>query len=228
MHLMRNVLLFFSSLAVVMTAGAGTIVGHVTARGAELPGGSGGSDAYASRRYKYVERIDYDRLADFVIYIDQPVGAPPPADRPATVVQKDAAFDPHVLPVMVGTAVRWPNEDDIYHNVFSMSDAKEFNLGLYKESAGSAPAVMFDKLGRVDVFCGIHSKMHCIILVVPSAYFAVANDRGRYRIENVPPGTYKLKAWHERLPSQVREITVPADGEVTVDFELSLAGAKAD
>ena len=227
MHAMKKVLLFVSSLAVVMAADAGTIVGHVTARGAELPGG-GSDGAYASRRYKYVERIDYDRLTDFVIYIDQPVGEPPPADRPATVVQKDAAFEPHVLPVMVGTAVRWPNEDDIYHNVFSMSDAKEFNLGLYKESAGSAPAVIFDKLGRVDVFCGIHSKMHCIILVVPSAHFAMANDRGRYRIENVPAGTYKLKAWHERLPAQVREIIVPEDGEVTVDFELSLAGAKAD
>jgi|UniRef100_UPI0040498928 plastocyanin len=201
---------------------AGTVVGTVSGQGAVDTGAAGGG-AYASRRYKFVERVDYDRLTDFVVYIDQPVdvtGEPP--KHPAAVVQKDAAFDPHVLPVMVGTAVRWPNEDDIYHNVFSMSETKDFNLGLYKDKTDNAPAVLFDRLGRVDVFCGIHSKMHCIILVMPSRFFAVADARGNFRIENIPPGTYRLKAWHERLPARVTEVTVPETGEVKVDFVLSL------
>lgn len=210
------------SLLAVLSAEAGTITGHVAARAVAGTGDGGGGGAYASRRYKFVERIDYDHLSDFVVYIDQVIPHTTPSDKPMTVVQKDAAFDPHVLPVMVGTAVRWPNEDDIYHNVFSMSDTKEFNLGLYKDSSDSAPAVLFDRVGRVDVFCGIHSKMHCIILVLPSPFFAVADGRGNYRIEGVPPGTYRLKAWHERLPSQTIEITVPAEGEAKADFELSL------
>ena len=75
----------------------------------------------------------------------------------------------------------------------------------------------------MDVFCGIHSKMHCIVLVLPSPFFAVADQHGRYTIKGVPPGTYRLRAWHERLPSQTREITVPAEGGVTADFVLTLA-----
>lgn len=226
MPMLKKALLFLCALEITGIATAGTIVGTVAAQGAVDAGGEGGG-AYASRRYKFVERVDYDRLTDFVVYIDQPVEGEAPK-QPAAVVQKDAAFDPHVLPVMVGTAVRWPNEDDIYHNVFSMSETKDFNLGLYKDNTDRAPAVLFDKLGRVDVFCGIHSKMHCIILVLPSRFFTVADRRGNYRIEDVPPGTYRLKAWHERLPGRTREITVPEQGEVTVDFVLSLGEPHID
>lgn len=200
---------------------AGTITGKVSGRGAEVPATGGGDGAYSSRRYKFVERVDYDQLTDFVVYIDQTVDGDAP-NEPASMVQKDASFDPHVLPIMVGTTVRWPNQDVIFHNVFSMSETKEFNLGLYKDKTENAPTVLFDKVGRVDVFCGIHSKMHCIVLVLPSRCFAVADSHGNYRIEGVPPGTYKLKAWHERLPSQTREITVPGKGEVVADFVLSL------
>ena len=135
-------------------------------------------------------------------------------------VQKEAAFEPHVLPVAVGTTVRWPNEDDIYHNVFSMSDTKEFDLGLYKKE--KEPGLVFDKAGRVDVFCGIHSKMHCIVLVVPNPYFAKADAKRRFVIRDVPAGTYKLRAWHERLPSRTIDVVVPESGEVKVDFVLGL------
>lgn len=213
------------SLAVA-TAGAlqaGTIVGTVRAQGApEAKESSGGGGAYASRRYKFAERIDYDALRDFVVSIDQPVaaGAGAPA-APGKIVQRDASFEPHVLPIAVGTSVKWPNEDDIYHNVFSMSETKEFDLGLYGRER--TPVIVFDKVGRVDVFCGIHTSMHCIILVLPNPYFAMADARGRYVIKDVPAGTYRLKAWQERVPSQVKEVTVPADGEVTVDFVLGFS-----
>lgn len=206
----------FNSLA------GGTITGAV--RGAPAPGApeaAGRAGAYDSRRYKYVEKIDYERLRDFVIYLDQEMPASSvPGRATVTTTQRDANFEPHVLPVAVGTTVRWPNEDDIFHNVFSMSEAKPFDLGYYKKE--KLPEIVFDRVGQVDVFCAIHTKMHCIILVVPNRFFAMADDKGRFTIANVPAGTYKVRAWHERLPSKVQTVVVPAEGEVKSDFVLSL------
>ena len=203
---------------------AGSITGTVRGVPPPVVGAPGeGGGAYESRRYKYVEKIDYASLRDFVIYVEAPLNAVVPEGDRARVVkttQRDASFDPHVLPVVVGTTVRWPNEDDIFHNVFSMSDAKEFDLGYYKKE--KVPEVRFDRVGRVDVFCAIHTKMHCIILVVPNPFFAMADDKGRFAIRNVPAGTYKVRAWHERLPSQTKELVVPADGDVKVDFALGV------
>jgi len=205
------------------SAMAGTIKGSVRAQGTEKAQGSGGDDGYGSRRYKFVEKVDYSKMKDFVVSIDQVVngaGDSIPAENPI-VVQRDANFEPHVMPVAVGTGVKWPNKDDIYHNVFSMSDTEEFNLGLYGKE--KTPIIVFDKIGRVDVFCSIHTKMHCIILVLPNSFFAMADARGNYSIKDVPTGTYRLKAWHERMPALVKEVTVPAEGEVDVDFVLGLA-----
>src|SRR5262249_29144523 len=130
-------------------------------------------------------------------------------------------FRPHILPVVMGTTVEWPNNDDIFHNVFSMSEAKPFDLDLYK---GNPPEkhVTFDKAGRVDVFCSIHASMHCIVLVLENPYFAPVDDQGHYRIPNVPAGKYRLKAWHERLPAETHEITVSETGEVKTDFVLGI------
>lgn len=201
----------------------GTITGVVNAKGAPEAAESGGDGAYQSRRYKFAEKVDYDRLTDFVIYVDEPLASVTPAGTTpvAITTQKNAVFDPHVLPIAVGTTVKWPNEDDIYHNVFSMSDPKVFNLGLYHQER--VPVLTFDKVGRVDVFCAIHSQMHCIILVVPNPFFAKADATQTFVIRDVPAGTYKLRAWHERLPSQVKEVVVPAQGAVRVDFTLGLA-----
>jgi len=123
--------------------------------------------------------------------------------------------------VVVGTKVEWPNNDDIFHNVFSMSETKPFDLELYK---GNPPekTVVFDKPGRVDVFCSIHANMNCVVLVLENPYFAVADNARHFSITNVPAGTYKLKAWHERLPAQTQEITVPENGEVRADFILGI------
>ena len=213
-------------LGLVTLVHGGTITGTVKAKGApeSAAGAAAGGDAYQSRRYKYAERLDYDQLRDFVVYVDSPVaGAPfsPPA-QPAVIEQRDASFVPHVLPILIGTMVAWPNRDDIFHNVFSMSQTKAFDLGMYSADQ-PAKRVIFDRLGQVDVFCAIHAKMHCIVLVLENPYFALADDRGRFVIRNVPAGTYKLRAWHERVPGQVKEITVPAEGDVQVDFALGVA-----
>ena len=209
-----------AALCLAGPVSAGTITGTVTGRGAPGASGGGGGDKYASRRYKFVERVDYAKLTDFIVYVDQVPATPPPPGK-ATVVQKDAAFEPRVLAISVGSTVLWPNEDDIYHNVFSMSEPREFNLGLYSAKE-APPAITFDRTGRVDVFCSIHTKMHCIVLVLPNPWFALSDARGRFVIRDVPAGTYKLRAWHERLPSATKEIIVPAEGEVSVDFVLGL------
>ena len=213
---------------VCLTAAAGDITGTVRAQGkAAADNGTATDGAYANRKYKFAEKVDYSAMHDFVVYLEGPVGT---NSAPATnvvqvatmrVAQHDALFSPHVLPVMVGTTVEWPNNDSIFHNVFSMSDAKQFDLGLYKDSPPEKH-VTFDKPGRVDVFCSIHENMHCIVLVLENPYFASTDENGRYAITNIPPGTYKLKAWHERLPADEREITVPASGEVRADFTLSI------
>lgn len=211
-------------------AQSGTITGTVRARGKEAAdAGAFGGGKYESRQFKFVERVNYEEMRDFVIYIEGAVGAKPVAPekhaevvtvRNPSISQKGAMFIPHVLPVVVGTTVDWPNNDEILHNVFSFSDAKPFDLGLYKNP--TIESVKFDKPGKVDVFCSIHSRMNCIVLVLENPYFATANEKGRYTITNVPAGTYTLKAWHERLPSQLKEITVPEIGEVKVDFTLGI------
>jgi plastocyanin len=224
---MRTVLLLLTMLLLPGQLPGGTISGRVHAEGKPEADASAGEGKYGGHRYRFAERVNYAELRDFVVYIEGPVGEKPaPPAQPLMVdtrriTQKGAEFKPHLLAVVLGTTVEWPNSDDIYHNVFSMSEAKPFDLGLYKGNPESK-RVTFDKAGRVDVFCSIHANMHCIVLVLENPYFALADERGHYAITNAPPGHYRLRAWHERLPPQRREITVPPTGEVNVDFVLSI------
>ena len=219
------------SLALTVITRAGTISGTVRAEGKALPESSASGGQYDSRKYKFVERVDYAQLRNFVVHLEGVITNAIVTTNAATnlmarvdtkrIKQEKANFSPSVMPIVVGTTVEWPNNDEIFHNVFSMSEAKSFDLDLYK---GNPPdkRVTFDKAGRVEVFCSIHANMHCTVLVLENPYYAVADERGHYTITNVPPGTYKLKAWHERLPSQSQEITVPAAGEVTANFTLGI------
>jgi plastocyanin len=214
------------SLACVASV-AGTISGNVRAEGKTAADDAAAGGAYSGHKYKFVEKVDYAAMHDFVVYVEGSFGTNSAASTnleqvtTTRIAQEGAVFTPHVLPVMVGTTVEWPNNDRIYHNVFSMSDAKPFDLGLYK---GNPPdkRVTFDKPGRVDVFCSIHTSMNCIVLVLENPYFASTDGSGNYRIPDVPPGKYKLKAWHDRLPADECEITVPANGGVKVDFVLGV------
>jgi plastocyanin len=217
-----KVLIFLTLFGLSLPLHAGTIVGTVRAEGAAETAESGKGGKYDSRKFKFVERLSYDELEDFVVYVDyRPTNSPAVPAKPVQVItQRDATFRPHVLPIVKGTTVEWPNKDEIFHNVFSMSEAKEFDLGLYRDP--EVKKVTFDKAGRIDVFCSIHSKMNCVVLVLENPWFATADKSGRFRIENVPPGTYKLKAWHERVPPQSIEITVPEKGEVRADFVLGV------
>jgi plastocyanin len=225
---MRAFLLIFALAGTpLVSTDAGTITGTVRAHGKEAAGGAAGGGKYDSRKLKFAERIDYDQMRDFVVYIESLPGTNILATNKLVqvvtdrrITQKGAAFSPHVLPILVGTTVEWPNYDEILHNVFSISDTKPFDLGLYKHP--EVKRITFDKPGRVDAFCSIHKTMNCVILVLENPYFAATDDRGRYSIPSVPAGTYKVKGWHERLPSQSKEIVVPENGEVRVDFTLGI------
>jgi plastocyanin len=215
-------------MVAAQTSNAGTISGKVHAEGKAGAEADAQSGKYDSRALKFAERVNYAEMKDFVVYLEGAVGTNTPAapDKPVQVVttkkvsQKGAMFTPHVLPVLVNTTVEWPNKDEIFHNVFSYSEAQPFDLGLYKDP--EVKRITFDKPGRVDVFCSIHSSMSCVVLVLENPFFAATDAKGGYSIPNVPPGTYKLKAWHERLPSLVKEVTVPETGQVKVDFTLGI------
>lgn len=155
-----------------------------------------------------------------VVYLDPaPRAAFDLRDEPrARMDQRNETFVPHVLAIVAGTTVDFPNNDSTYHNVFSLSKARTFDLGRY--AAGHSKAVRFDKPGIVRVFCEIHSHMSAYILVFSHRYFAVTDDEGRYRIDNVPAGTYTVVAWNGAMPTTSRRVTVPETGDATLDFVL--------
>jgi plastocyanin len=212
--------------AIALSARAGTISGTVHAEGKPEAEQTVSGGKYESRKYKFVPLVDYAALRDFVVYIEGPLGLKAAGPGQTVTVdtrrikQKGAVFAPHVLPVAAGTTVEWPNNDDIFHNVFSYSETKPFDLGLYKNP--EVKKMPFDKPGRVDVFCSIHANMHCIVLVLENPYFSATDENGRYSIVKIPAGTYKIRAWHERLPSQVQEVVVPENGDVKLDFTLGI------
>jgi len=155
-----------------------------------------------------------------VVYLDP---APRPAfdtgDEPhARMDQRNESFVPHVLAITTGTTVDFPNSDRFYHNVFSLSKPKTFDLGRY--AAGHSKSIRFDRAGIVRVFCDIHSHMNAYILVFSHPFFALTDGDGRYRIDNVPPGTYGIVAWNEGTPSDTQAVTVPDGGTAEIDFTI--------
>lgn len=160
-----------------------------------------------------------DRLRSVVYLESGPLGAFEQRD-PARVVmdQRNEAFVPHVLAVTTGTTVDFPNSDRIYHNVFSLSKTRSFDLGRY--AVGRSKSIRFDRPGIVRVFCDIHSHMNAYILVFGHPFFAVTDEEGRYRIERVPSGSYSVVAWNEGLASDPKGVTVGDGGTSELDFTL--------
>jgi plastocyanin len=136
----------------------------------------------------------------------------------ATMDQRAETFVPHVLAVIAGTTVEFPNNDRTYHNVFSLSKPKTFDLGRY--AAGKSKAVRFDRPGIVRVFCDIHSHMNAFILVFGHPYFATTDVDGRYRIPDVPSGSYTVAVWNEGVVRDSRRVNVPAGTDVEINFAL--------
>ena len=130
---------------------------------------------------------------DAVVWLEAPNGPPSPSGKPIVLDQRNFTFFPHVLAVRMGTTVDLPNNDRVFHNVFSFHDGKRFDLGLYP--VGTSRQVRFDKPGVSRVFCNIHPNMAAYVKVVDSPYFAVSDRDGRFTISSVPQGTYTYHAW---------------------------------
>jgi plastocyanin len=122
--------------------------------------------------------------------------------------QSHKRFEPRILPVPAGSVVWFPNLDPFFHNVFSLYDGNRFDLGLYE--AGASHSVTFNRPGICFIFCNIHPEMSAVVVVVEGPYYAVSNAAGQVLIPNVPPGRYRVYAWHERARSATPQALPPA------------------
>jgi len=160
-----------------------------------------------------------DRMRSVVYLETAPRGAFEQGDDGRAIMdQRNETFVPHLLAITTGTTVNFPNSDRIYHNVFSLSRTKSFDLGRY--AAGHSRPVTFDRTGIVRVFCDIHSHMNAFILVFNHPFFTLTDAEGRYHLDNVPAGSYNVIAWNEGLSSDPKGVTVSDGGAASLDFTL--------
>jgi plastocyanin len=139
--------------------------------------------------------------------------------KKAVLDQREMRFVPHVLAVLVGTTVEFPNNDKNWHNVYSKSEAKEFDVGLY--APGKSRSANFDKPGVVRVLCNVHPAMEAFIVVKEHPYFAAADKQGNYRIDAVPLGKYRVQVWHPQMGTSETGVEIVRDGEVLdISFDL--------
>jgi plastocyanin len=199
--------LLTASATVKPVVANGTIRGRVLLRAAPLEAATRAtvSDVGVSNIH-----IPVDRRS--VVYLDPaPRAAFDAREEPRKRMdQKNETFVPHVLAIPAGTTVDFPNSDHTYHNVFSLSKTKSFDLGRY--AVGRSKAIRFDRPGIVRVFCDIHSHMSAFILVFAHRYFAMTDEEGLYRIESVPPGTYTVMTWNESAPLDSARVVIPETG----------------
>jgi len=148
--------------------------------------------------------------------IPQAAALPPQAE---TIAQENTLFDPSFLVVPVGSTVRFPNRDDEFHNVFSYSRAKRFDLGRYRK--GESKSVLFDKEGVAKIYCEIHSWMRAVVVVVANPYYAIAGDDGSFSLKDIPAGTYTLVVFNIDAGSQTQTVTVGKDSVHEANVELA-------
>jgi len=157
---------------------------------------------------------------DVVVYIekvgDKNYSAP---EEHGTVDQLNLTYVPHVIAIQKGTTLDFPNSDLVRHNVFTPPECcQQFNLGTY--DVGVVKHVTFDEVCDIPLLCNVHAEMSAYIVVLDNPYFSVTGRDGVYKIENVPPGTYKVSAWHERLRTVTKDVTVESGKASNIDFNL--------
>lgn len=194
------------------TAGGASIEGRV-----QLP--KAGATPVINQRYQIVSHggVLSPSPPVAVVYVE---GSFPRSDpRPvARVIQQDLVFVPSLLPVQTGTRVEFPNLDDTYHNVFSYSQPKRFDLGRFRADEHPVPSRVFDVAGLVTLRCDIHDHMRALILVLDTPHFVVTDEEGRFRIEGIPPGRHVVKAWLDSRTVREQPVELVGDTTVRVDF----------
>ncbi len=152
-----------------------------------------------------------------VVYLEGPFGKPA-KPRVAQILQKDLTFVPSLLPVQVGTRVEFPNLDDTYHNIFSFSPPKRFDLGRYRSDETPVPSQVFDAAGLVTLRCDIHEHMRALILVLDTPHFVITDAAGSFRLPDLPEGRYVLKAWVDSKTTREKTVELKGDLPLRVDF----------
>lgn len=152
-----------------------------------------------------------------VVYLEGTFSKPssPPTKQ---LAQKDFAFVPLLLPVQAGTRIEFPNFDDTYHNIFSYSPAKRFDLGRYRPDEKPVPSQIFEVPGLVTLRCDIHEHMRGLILVLATPHFVVTSADGRFRLSGLPAGRYVLKAWLNSKSTLERPVELKSGATLSVNF----------
>jgi plastocyanin len=204
-------------------AGAGQVGGtisgtvHVETRSARRLATAG---VYPGRAVVLPAERDTSELDNVVVFVERsgPTASPPTR---AVVRQNREEFVPHLVAVTTGSTVEFPNDDLIFHNVFSLSRAATFDLGRYPRNESREET--FREPGIVKVFCHLHSHMSAIVRVFDHPYFVIPDRDGRFSIPGVPAGTHRVTAWHERVGDVTHEVTLRGGGTAGLAFSLPLA-----
>ena len=210
-----GILLFMGTTAVFSANGfaqQATIVGQVT-----LP--KAPPARVVTKRYEVVTKGDVVSTSPTlaVVYL---VGTFPKPSTPARaeMAQKNLTFVTPLLPFRVGTVVEFPNLDDTYHNIFSFSKPRRFDLGRYRSDEKPIPFQVFDQPGVEVLHCDIHDQMRGIILILDTPFFIMTNTEGTYRLSGLPPGHYTLKAWIDSKTTLERPVDLKNGATLHVDF----------
>jgi plastocyanin len=197
--------------------GTGTIIGHVRLttrlKGAALP-----STAYPTRAVGSAATHALPEIYNVVVYLKDVVGVPTASSAKVQLRQEHETFVPHVLAIQRGATVDFPNDDPIFHNVFSLSSAAAFDLRRYPR--GESRSRQFTKAGVVKVYCHLHSHMSATILVLDHPYFTIPETDGTFTLPNLPPGEHVLVGWHERVGERRTTVHVERGKTATVDLSL--------
>ena len=204
--------------ASIVVAGTSEALGQATVEGrVELPKTK--SAPVMTKRYEIVTKggVLSTNPPLAVVYLEGPRTRP--AQLPTKqVTQKEMNFIPTLLPIQTGTTVEFPNEDDTYHNIFSYSPAKRFDLGRYRPDERPIPSVLFDKPGLVTLRCDIHEHMRGLVLVLDTPHFTTTDAEGRFRLSGLPAGKYTLKAWVDSKTTREQAVDLKGGSTVQVDF----------
>lgn len=143
------------------------------------------------------------------------------AEPPETheIVTRDKSLSPQVLAVSRGTEVRFPNEDPILHNLFSVSPDNDFDLGVY--GPGESPSITLEQRGVVNIYCNVHHDMHAHVLVVDTPWRTQPDADGNFRLTGLPPGKGELHIWHRQSDRWSRPIELPASQALETTLEVT-------
>jgi plastocyanin len=173
------------------------------------------------------KRGQHPVVNETLVWLESASGVRVAKRAPATfqMTTRGKALLPHVLAIPVGSTVEFPNDDPISHNLFSLSSANSFDLGLYRRGAGKSHK--FDAPGIVNVYCNVHPNMSAVIHVMPTPYYGFADANGNFSIPDVAPGRYRVVAWNEQGGTSESQIEVGAGGAKPVSLSIDSSGYRA-